>query len=246
MLEGKTALITGASRGIGRAIAHALARDGANIAVIYAGNKDAADETVASLRALKVQANAYCCDVRDFEAVGALCKRVVQEMGPIYALVNNAGVTRDHLAVQIKEEEYDLVLDTNLKGAFNFIRHTYQGFLRQREGRILNISSVVGLNGNAGQSSYAASKAGLIGLTKSIAKELAPRGVTVNAIAPGFIDTDMTKALPDGARETFAAQIPLKRLGRAEDVAQVASFLCSDGAAYLTGIVVPVDGGLGM
>ena len=233
MMNGKTALVTGASRGIGRAIALRLAREGMNVAIVYAGNTAAAEETAQG-------------DVADEAAVGALCKRVAAEMGPIYALVNNAGITRDKLAAQMKEEDFDAVLDVNLKGAFHFIRHTYSGFLRQRAGRIVNISSVVGLMGNAGQANYAASKAGLIGLTKSIARELAPRGITVNAVAPGFIDTDMTRVLPEAAKDALTAQIPLKRLGSAQDVAEVVAFLCSDGAGYLTGTVIPVDGGMAM
>lgn len=246
MMKGKTALVTGASRGIGRAIAQRLAQEGMNIAVVYAGNTAAAEETAESLRALGVQVGAYACNVADFDAVGALCKQVVSDLGPIYALINNAGITRDRLAAQMREEDFDAVIDVNLKGAFHFIRHTYSGFLRQRAGRIVNISSVVGLSGNAGQANYAASKAGLIGLTKSVAKELAPRGITVNAVAPGFIDTDMTRALPDAARETLQAQIPLRRLGQAGDVADLVAFLCSDSAAYITGAVIPVDGGMAM
>ena len=246
MIKGKTALVTGASRGIGRAIALELAAQGMNVAVVYAGNTGAAQDTVEQLRSLGVQAQAYACNVADFAAVGALCKQVVTDLGPIYALVNNAGVTRDRLAAQMRQEDFDAVIDVNLKGAFHFIRHTYSNFLRQREGRIVNISSVVGLSGNAGQANYAASKAGLIGLTKSIAKELAPRGITCNAVAPGFIDTDMTRALPDAAREAFTTQIPLKRLGQAQDVAQLVAFLCSEGAGYITGAVIPVDGGLAM
>lgn len=245
-MKGKTALVTGASRGIGRAIAQRLAQEGMNIAVVYAGNTAAAEETAESLRALGVQVGAYACNVADFDAVGALCKQVVSDLGPIYALINNAGITRDRLAAQMREEDFDAVIDVNLKGAFHFIRHTYSGFLRQRAGRIVNISSVVGLSGNAGQANYAASKAGLIGLTKSVAKELAPRGITVNAVAPGFIDTDMTRALPDAARETLQAQIPLRRLGQAGDVADLVAFLCSDSAAYITGAVIPVDGGMAM
>lgn len=246
MMNGKTALVTGASRGIGRAIALRLAREGMNVAIVYAGNTAAAEETAQGVREAGAQANCYACDVADEAAVGALCKRVAAEMGPIYALVNNAGITRDKLAAQMKEEDFDAVLDVNLKGAFHFIRHTYSGFLRQRAGRIVNISSVVGLMGNAGQVNYAASKAGLIGLTKSIARELAPRGITVNAVAPGFIDTDMTRVLPEAAKDALTAQIPLKRLGSAQDVAEVVAFLCSDGAGYLTGTVIPVDGGMAM
>ena len=245
-MKGKTALVTGASRGIGRAIALELAKEGMNIAVIYAGNTAAAQETVDQIRSMGVQANAYACNVADFDAVGALCKQAAAELGPVYALINNAGVTRDRLAAQMRPEDFDTVIDVNLKGAFHFIRHTYPAFLRQREGRIVNISSVVGLSGNAGQANYAASKAGLIGLTKSIAKELAPRGVTCNAIAPGFIDTDMTRALPESARDALTGQIPLKRLGQPEDVAKLVTFLCSENAAYITGAVIPVDGGMCM
>ncbi len=246
MMKGKTALVTGASRGIGRAIALALAKEGMNLAVVYAGNAAAAQETVQSICALGVEAKAYACDVADYDAVGALCKQVVADLGPIYALVNNAGITRDRLAAQLRQEDFDAVINVNLKGAFHFIRHTYSGFLRQREGRILNITSVVGLSGNAGQANYAASKAGLIGLTKSVAKELAPRGITVNAIAPGFIDTDMTRQMPQAARDALTARIPLGRLGLAQDVADLAAFLCSERASYITGAVLPVDGGLAM
>ena len=246
MMNGKTALVTGASRGIGRAIALRLAREGMNVAIVYAGNTAAAEETAQGVREAGAQANCYACDVADEAAVGALCKRVAAEMGPIYALVNNAGITRDKLAAQMKEEDFDAVLDVNLKGAFHFIRHTYSGFLRQRAGRIVNISSVVGLMGNAGQANYAASKAGLIGLTKSAARELASRGITVNAVAPGFIETDMTAKLSDRVREAAAGQIPLGHFGNPEDIAAAAAFLASDQAGYITGQVLCVDGGMAM
>ena len=246
MMNGKTALVTGASRGIGRAIALRLAREGMNVAIVYAGNTAAAEETAQGVREAGAQANCYACDVADEAAVGALCKRVAAEMGPIYALVNNAGITRDKLAAQMKEEDFDAVLDVNLKGAFHFIRHTYSGFLRQRAGRIVNISSVVGLMGNAGQANYAASKAGLIGLTKSIAKELASRGVTANAVAPGFIDTDMTAAMSEAAKAATLASIPLGKLGKPEDVAAAVAFLASEEAGYITGQVLAVDGGMAM
>ena len=172
--------------------------------------------------------------------------QILADFGQINILVNNAGITRDGLLLSMKEADFDAVIDTNLKGAFHMIKHCYSHFMKRRSGRIINISSVSGLMGNAGQANYAASKAGLIGLTKSIARELAPRGITVNAVAPGFIDTDMTRVLPEAAKDALTAQIPLKRLGSAQDVAEVVAFLCSDGAGYLTGTVIPVDGGMAM
>ena len=242
-LSGKVALVTGASRGIGRQIALTLAGYGAAVIVNYNGSEAKAKEVVEEITQAGGSAEAIQCSVSDFEKSGAMIQEIIKKYGRLDILVNNAGVTRDNLIMKMSEEDFDAVLDVNLKGAFHFIRHTYSGFLRQRAGRIVNISSVVGLMGNAGQANYAASKAGLIGLTKSIARELAPRGITVNAVAPGFIDTDMTRVLPEAAKDALTAQIPLKRLGSAQDVAEVVAFLCSDWAGYLTGTVIPVDGG---
>lgn len=246
MLNGKVALVTGASRGIGRAIAIRLAELGADIAIVYSSNSAAAAETRQMVEAKGVRSECYACNVEDFTAVEALIKSVNSDLGPVYALVNNAGITRDKLAIQLSEEDFGRVLDVSLKGAFNLIRHCYGGFIRQRAGRIINISSVSGITGNAGQANYAAAKAGIIGLTKSIAKELAQRGVTCNAIAPGFIETDMTEAMPDSAREALLGLIPMRRIGSPGDIAALAGFLASDAAGYLTGAVIPVDGGLAM
>lgn len=247
MTNRKVALVTGASRGIGRAIALELARQGFDIAAVYAGNTAAAEETaqlIASETGARV--NTYACNVADGDAVAALCKQINAELGPVWALVNNAGITRDRLAAQLKEEDFDAVLDVNLKGAFHFIRSLYTGFLRQRSGRIVNISSVVGQIGNAGQANYAASKAGLIGFTKSLAQEFAPRKVTCNAIAPGFISTEMSNAIPDNLKEEIVKKIPLKEQGSVEDIAALTAFLASDDARYITGQVIACDGGMTM
>ena len=241
-LSGKTALVTGASRGIGRAIALRLAADGANVAVIYAGSADKAEAVCGEIRAMGVEAKAYRCDVASAEAVKETVKAVTAELGKIDILVNNAGITRDSLVLSMKDEDYDAVLDTNLKGAFNMIRACYSGFIRKRSGRIINISSVSGIMGNAGQANYSASKAGLIGLTKSVARELASRNVTCNAVAPGFIQTDMTENI--GEDNTLRSRIPLGRMGKPEDIAAAVAFLASDAAAYITGEVLRVDGGL--
>mgnify|MGYP000979484934 CR=1 FL=1 len=246
MLNGKTALVTGASRGLGKAIALGLAGAGANVAVVYAGKREAAEETVRAIEALGVQARPYQCNVADFEATQALAQAVIADFGGIDILVNNAGIVRDGLVLSMKEQDFDSVVQTNLKGAFNLIKHTYRHFMKKRSGRIINISSLAGLTGNAGQANYASAKAGIIGLTKSIARELAGRGVTCNAIAPGFIQTDMTAALPEKVREQAIATIPVKRMGVPEDVAALAVFLAGEGAAYITGEVIRVDGGLGM
>lgn len=241
-LNGKTALVTGATRGIGRAIALRLAEDGANVAVIYAGSADKAKAVVNEITALGVNAKAYRCNVADSAAVNETVKAVTNDLGKIDILVNNAGITRDGLMLRMKDEDFDAVLDTNLKGAFNMIRACYSGFIRKKSGRIINISSVSGIMGNAGQANYSASKAGVIGLTKSVARELASRGITCNAVAPGFIQTDMTENLGDN--NPLLNSIPLGRMGKPEDIAAAVAFLASDSAAYITGEVLKVDGGL--
>lgn len=241
-LNGKTALVTGASRGIGRAIALRLAEDGANVAVIYAGSADKAEAVVNEITALGVNAKAYRCNVADSAAVNETVKAVTNDLGKIDILVNNAGITRDGLMLRMKDEDFDAVLDTNLKGAFNMTRACYSGFIRKKSGRIINISSVSGIMGNAGQANYSASKAGVIGLTKSVARELASRGITCNAVAPGFIQTDMTENLGDN--NPLLNSIPLGRMGKPEDIAAAVAFLASDSAAYITGEVLKVDGGL--
>ncbi|MCI9555198.1 3-oxoacyl-[acyl-carrier-protein] reductase [uncultured Oscillibacter sp.] len=244
--EGKTALVTGGSRGIGRAICLELAEGGANVVLCYAGNEAAAQETVQAVEALGAKALAVHCDVSDAAGVDGLVKAAVETFGRIDILVNNAGITRDNLLMRMSEADFDQVVAANLKGAFLCMKAVSKLMLKQRYGRIVNLSSVVALRGNAGQVNYAASKAGIIGMTKSLAKELASRGVTVNAVAPGFIETDMTAALPEAARTAAQGSIPMNRLGGPEDVAKAAAFLAGDGAAYITGQVLAVDGGMSM
>lgn len=241
MLTGKVAIVTGGSRGIGAAIVRKLASMGANVAVIYAGNQQAAETVCSQCREYGVVAKAYRCDVASFEQVKDTVSAVKADFGTIHILVNNAGITKDGLIAMMKEDSFDAVLDTNLKGAFHMIRHCAGIFLRNREGCIVNISSVSGLMGNAGQCNYAASKAGLIGLTKSVAKELAPKGIRCNAIAPGFIRTDMTDAQTENPLVNL---IPLGTMGEAEDVAEAAAYLVT--AKYVTGEVLRVDGGIAM
>ena len=243
-LNGRYALVTGGSRGIGRAICLELAARGAAVAVNYAGNAAAAEETVEACKALGVDAFALQADVADAAACEAMVKETIARFGRLDILVNNAGITRDGLMLTMKEADWDAVLDTNLKGAFHCMKAAYRPMMKQKYGRIVNLSSIVGMRGNAGQANYAASKAGLIGLTKSLAKELAARKVTVNAVAPGFIDTEMTAVLPEQAKEAMLKTIPMARLGQPEDVARAVAFFASDEAAYITGQVLCVDGGM--
>ena len=246
MAEKKVAVVTGASRGIGRAIALELGRRGNFVVVNYNGSAEKAEAVKQEIQAAGGEACAMQCDVSDYGACEAFMKDVIKEYKRIDILVNNAGVTRDGLLMQMKEEDFDTVVDTNLKGAFHTIRFAARQMLKQRSGRIINLSSVVGLRGNGGQVNYSASKAGIIGLTKSAAKELASRGITVNAIAPGFIETEMTAVLPEETKAATLKEIPLQKFGKPEDVAQAAAFLASDEAAYITGQVLCVDGGMAM
>ncbi|HHW25032.1 MAG TPA: 3-oxoacyl-[acyl-carrier-protein] reductase [Clostridiales bacterium] len=245
MLSGKTAIVTGGSRGIGEATVKKLASLGASVAIIYAGSEEAAlvlrDECKDNYG---VRMAAYKCDVSDFDAVKATVAAVKAEFGGIDILVNNAGITLDGLVATMKEEDFDKVIAVNLKGAFNFIRHVAPHMIRARSGRIVNVSSVSGLMGNGGQANYAASKAGIVGLTKTVARELAPKNITCNAVAPGFIRTDMTKAFEGDERITSA--VPLGRMGEPHEVAEVIAFLCSPAASYITGEVIRVDGGMAM
>lgn len=242
----KTAVVTGGSRGIGLAIATKLAQGGANIAILYVGNESEGIKAKEELLQYGTKVEQYFCDVSDFEASQKVVEQVIEEFGGIDFLINNAGITRDKLILNMDEKDFDTVISVNLKGTFNMIKHTYKHFMKKRFGRIVSTSSIVGLNGNAGQANYSASKAGIIGLTKSVAKELAGRGVTANAVAPGYIGTDMTNVLSDKVKDAMKAQIPAKRIGTPEDVANVVAFLCSDESAYVTGEVIRVDGGLAM
>src|SRR5712671_3386029 len=245
LLENKVALVTGAGRGIGKAIALRLAGEGASIAAC--GRTFAnVEATVAEISKAGGKATAYAVDVANAAQVAETCEKIVKEFSRVDVLVNNAGVTRDQLLLRMTDDDWDTVLNTNLKGAFHFTKSLSRGMLKQRSGRIINITSIIGLTGNAGQSNYAASKAGLIGFTKSVARELASRNITANAVAPGFIVTEMTNALGEPAREVLKTRIALGRLGTAEDVANVVLFLASELASYVTGQVITVDGGLAM
>ncbi|OON88273.1 3-oxoacyl-[acyl-carrier-protein] reductase [Oribacterium sp. C9] len=244
-LNGKTAIVTGASRGIGRAVAVELAARGCNVVVDYAGNQNAAEETVKLCQEAGVQAISVCADVSDENAVNELIAKTQEHFGSIDILVNNAGITRDNLMLRMSAEDFDEVISKNLRGAFLMTKYAGKIMLKQRSGRIVNISSIVGLHGNAGQANYSASKAGIIGLTKTTALEYASRGITANVIAPGFIDTDMTSSLPDKVKETMLSRIPAGKFGQAEDIAKAVAFLASDDARYITGQVLGIDGGMG-
>ena len=244
MLTGKIALVTGAGRGIGREIALALAANGATVIVNYNGSKESAEAVVVEIVQKGGSAEAIQCNVSDFAASEAFVKQVLDKYKKVDILVNNAGVTRDNLMMRMTEEDYDTVLDTNLKGAFHMIRHLSRSFIKQRGGKIINISSVSGVLGNAGQANYSASKAGLIGLTKSVAREFASRGVNVNAVAPGFIDTDMTKNMTEDAKKTLSSMIPMGKMGSTKNIADLVLFLAGDGSDYITGQVICVDGGM--
>lgn len=246
LLEGKTALVTGASRGIGRAVAVALASAGAKVAVNYAGNDAAAEETKAAIEAAGGTAILVKADIADSEAVEKMVADTVAAFGQIDILVNNAGITRDGLLMRMKNEDFDAVINTNLKGVYYTTKAVTKLMMKKRYGRIVNMASVVGLTGNAGQANYSAAKAGVIGFSKTVAKELASRGITCNMVAPGLIATDMTKDLPEKAKEAMMTSIPLGRAGQPEDVAQAVLFLASDNASYITGQVINVDGGMVM
>lgn len=244
MLKGKVAVVTGASRGIGRAIALKMAEAGATVVINYNGSADKAEAVCREIAEKGGEAGVYQCNVSDFAACETFIKEVIAKYGRLDILVNNAGITRDGLLMKMTEEDFDKVLDTNLKGTFNCVRFASRQLLKQREGRIINISSVSGIMGNPGQANYSASKAGVIGLTKACARELAGRSITVNAIAPGFIDTDMTEVLSESVKEEAVKQIPMGTFGKPEDIANLAVFLASEQAGYITGQVIPVDGGM--
>lgn len=245
-LEGKVALVTGGGKGIGKAIAAALAAEGAAVVINYHGSVKKAEETVAEIEAAGGKAEAVQCDVAEFNACKEMIDQIIQKYGRLDILVNNAGITRDGLLMKMSEEDFDSVIQTNLKGAFNCTRHVARQMIKQKGGRIISISSVSGVLGNAGQANYSASKAGIIGLTKAAARELASRGITVNAIAPGFIVTDMTEVLSDSIKASVTETIPMKRFGETKDIARTALFLASEDAKYITGQVICVDGGMAM
>lgn len=237
-------MVTGGSRGIGRAIVLAMARQGADVAILYAGNQEAAAKTAAEAEEFGIKAKTYLCNVADENQAADAVKEVIADFGGIDILVNNAGITRDALTLSMKEADFRAVIDTNLIGSFHMIKNVYSHMMKKRWGRIINLSSVSGIAGNAGQINYSASKAGVIGMTKTVARELAARGVTCNAIAPGFIETDMTAVLSNKVKENGIAAVPMKRMGKPGDIASLAVFLAGDGAEYITGEVIRVDGGM--
>lgn len=246
MFKDRVAIVTGAARGIGKGVALRLASQGATVVVNYAGSEAAANEVVDTIKANGGEAFAYKCNVADYLAVEQMVADVVEKYGRVDILVNNAGITKDNLILKMTEQDFEDVINVNLKGAFNGIKAVTKQMMKQRYGRIINMSSVVGAMGNAGQANYCASKAGVIGLTMSSARELAARNITVNAVAPGFIDTDMTKVLPDAVKDALLAQIPAKKLGNTEDIANAVEFLAKEESAYITGQVIHVNGGLYM
>lgn len=242
--ENKIVLVTGAGRGIGASIAKRFASEGAEVIVNYSGNDEAVQKTVDEITATGGQAQKYKCSVNDSESVKVMIDEIIKKFGRIDILVNNAGITKDGLMLRMTDEDFDRVIDVNLKGTFNCTKYVSKYMLKQKSGKIINISSVVGLSGNAGQVNYSASKAGIIGITKSAAKELSSRGITVNAVAPGYVDTDMTKVLSDNIRNEILKNIPLQRMGNVEDISNCVAFLASEDASYITGQVISVDGGM--
>lgn len=246
IFKDKVALVTGASRGIGKAIALELAREGASVIVNYSGNRLRAEETASEITAMGAEALIYQCDVSDETAVQEMIREAIKKFRHLDILVNNAGITRDGLIVRLKEEDWDAVLNTNLKGVFLVTKAALRPMMRQKQGRIINVASVVGILGNAGQANYVAAKSGVIGLTKSAAREVASRGITVNAVAPGFISTEMTDKLPEEIKAKMRSEIPLQKLGTPEDVAKVVKFLASGDSGYMTGQTLSVDGGMAM
>lgn len=245
-MDKKVALITGASRGIGKETACTLAREGIFVVINYNGSRQKALDVLESIKKNGGEGAVYQCNVADYSQTEEMIQNLIKEYGHIDILVNNAGITRDNLIMKMSEKDFDKVIEINLKGCFNTIRHLSRQMLRQRSGKIINVASVSGVLGNAGQANYAASKAGIIGLTKTMARELASRGICVNAVAPGFIKTEMTEVLPESIRENVTGQIPLKRFGETKDIAEMIAFLASDKADYITGQVIHVDGGMAM
>ena len=246
MLNAKTAVITGASRGIGKAIALNMGQNGANVAIVYADNESAADQVRKQVESYGVKAEIYKCHVASYNETKNTCEKIIADFKSVDILVNNAGIIKDNLLLRMSEEDFNTVIDVNLKGAFNFIKHLSRWIMKSPAGRIINIASVSGLMGNPGQANYSAAKAGMIGMTKTVAKEFAIKKVTCNAVAPGFIETDMTADLPQAIRDYANTAIPLKRMGAADEVANVVAFLASDLSSYITGEVIKVDGGLNM